>query len=465
MEIEQVDDYTLIFKFAAPNGLFTLRLANNAGSDLVRFPKHYLSQFLPEFNEELDAVVAEAGFDNWVRLFESKIDGLNLDLPVLTAWKVTEVGETVIAERNPYYWKIDTDFNQLPYIDRIVFKGIDSLDAFSEAITPSEGVATLVFGDEFNQFSINNANLSELTSVVLTSSNSTSMALGLNLNHPDPVLQTAFGNKNVRIALSHAIHRARIIDEVYSGNSQPYQVAPRPESPFFDEAMAYQYTEYDVALANQMLDEAGYAERDAENYRLDSDGNRITFAFETSNTAGATFSILTRVVEDWQAVGIDVSLKVLSPEENQASNERLFSAAHDTYVSEAVGGLDVILQPSYYFPLHPFASFYASGWANWNVSPPLGMPIEPPPAIQRQMQLYAELQTTTDANQQALLMAELLQIAQEEFMVIGTVLAPDGRLLTSANLRNVPLFMPRAFDYPAPAPSNPSQYFIDTQGS
>lgn len=33
---------------------------------------------------------------------------------------ITSKGQdTVIAERNPYYWKIDTAGNQLPYIDRI----------------------------------------------------------------------------------------------------------------------------------------------------------------------------------------------------------------------------------------------------------------------------------------------------------------------------------------------------------
>ena len=464
-EVEQVDEYTVVFRFAAPNGLFLLRLANNSGADLVRFPQHYLSQFHPEFNEDIDATVAAEGFDNWVSLFEARTGVMNTELPVLSAWMVVDIGETIVAERNPYYWKIDNDFNQLPYIDRIVFKQVDSVDAFSEAIAPaSDDVATLVFDDEFTQFSVYDADTSQMTSVVLISSNSTALALGLNLNHLDPILQTAFGNENVRIALSHALNRERMVNEIFDGNSQPYQVAPRPESPFFSEEMAHQYTEYDVALANQLLDEAGYAERDADNFRLDSDGNRITFALSTENT-GTTFAILSQVVEDWQAIGIDVSLNILDDAGVEEYNNGLFSMSHDAYVSEAVGGLDVMLQPSYYFPFHPFASFYASGWANWNINPPLGMPVEPPAAIQRQMELYAELQTTTDAEQQAALMTEILDIATEEFLVIGTVLASDTHLLTTANLRNVPAFMPRAFDYPAPAPSNPSQFFIDVQGS
>ncbi len=33
-----------------------------------------------------------------------------------------KIGILIISvERNPYYWKVDTDFNQLPYIDNIEF--------------------------------------------------------------------------------------------------------------------------------------------------------------------------------------------------------------------------------------------------------------------------------------------------------------------------------------------------------
>lgn len=463
--LEKVNDYTVVFRFKAANGLFLLRLANNAGSDLTRYPRHYLEQFQPEFNADIEALVAREGYTSWVDLFNARVDLRNLELPVLSAWQLVEVGETLVAERNPYYWKIDTNFNQLPYIDRVIFKPVESLDALAAAIPTEDDQAVLVFDDEFPNFSIYDADITALKSITLISANSTRLALGLNLNHPDPVLHAALGDKNFRIGLSHAINRQHIVDEVFGGNSQPYQVAPRPESPFFNEQMAYQYTEYDLDLANQLLDDAGYANRDPEGYRLGLDNTRISFAFETGEASGITTRILSRVVADWQAVGVDVRLEIMDDDANEEYNNKLFGGAQDAYLSEAVGGLDVIMQPTYYFPFHPFASFYASGWANWNINPPLGMPIEPPESIKRQMSLYAQLQTTVDADEQAALMSELLQIAADEFLVMGTVLDPNHHLLASRNLANIPAIMPRAFDYPAPAPSNPAQYFINTQGN
>src|SRR5690606_9931648 len=80
------------------------------------------------------------------------------------------------------------------------------------------------------------------------------MGLYLNLTHPDPALREVFQNKQFRIALSHAINREELIDAVFQRQGEPWQIGPRPESPYYDEQLAKQYTEYDPDLANQMLD-------------------------------------------------------------------------------------------------------------------------------------------------------------------------------------------------------------------
>ena len=37
----------------------------------------------------------------------------------------------MVAERNPYYWKVDTAGNQLPYIDRVTFEDISDLEVIT----------------------------------------------------------------------------------------------------------------------------------------------------------------------------------------------------------------------------------------------------------------------------------------------------------------------------------------------
>ena len=48
------DDYTVVFTFAAPYGLFLQYLATPSGSDLMEFPEHYLKQFHPAFAAQAD---------------------------------------------------------------------------------------------------------------------------------------------------------------------------------------------------------------------------------------------------------------------------------------------------------------------------------------------------------------------------------------------------------------------------
>ncbi len=114
-------------------------------------------------------------------------------------------------------------------------------------------------------------------------SNMNQAAITLNLTHKDPVKQL-FQNKDFRIGLSHAINRQEIIDVVFVSQGEPWQLAPRKETPWFNERLAKQYTEYDVKKANAHLDKVA-PQKDGEGFRLGPDGKRISFTVEV--TAGA----------------------------------------------------------------------------------------------------------------------------------------------------------------------------------
>ncbi|KAB2865780.1 MAG: ABC transporter substrate-binding protein [Anaerolineae bacterium] len=459
--VEKIDELTVKFQFTKPNSFFLRDLANVIGSAPTSYPRHYLEQFHPDYNANVNDLVAAEGFADWMSLFKGKASADNMEKPSLGAWIIVERGETIVAERNPYYWKIDTDFNQLPYIDRLVFVQATSAEEY-EAIM-NNGQAHVVFDNEFENFSVYDANVADVESITLISSNSSSVAIGLNLTHPDPILREAFQNKDFRIALSYAINRQRINDEVFAGQSEPYQVAPRPESPYYNEQMAHQYSEFDPDLANTMLDDLGYDQRGADGFRVTPTGVPFSFKLQTNSETSRQYDVLVRVAEDWQAVGINVSIESFVGDKSEDYNNLLFAGAQDSYISEAVGGLDVILEVSYYFPVHPFASFYASGWGYWYRDPSNEVAIEPPPPVQEQMRLYNQIKETLNPDAQAELMTQILQISAQEFLVIGTVLDPNSTMLISANLHNVPPSIPLAFSYPTPAPTNPAQYFIDPQ--
>src|SRR5690606_3182918 len=116
VKVEASGDWEVRFSFESPNSLFLENLAIH-GPPFRLLPKHYLEQFHKDFNKGLK--------DDWGATFLSKIDELeNVDLPVLSAWVPKNPhgdGGRQVWERNPYYWKVDPDGSQLPYIDSVVF--------------------------------------------------------------------------------------------------------------------------------------------------------------------------------------------------------------------------------------------------------------------------------------------------------------------------------------------------------
>ena len=83
----------------------------------------------------IDAPAAKAaGFDNWLsRLHFMKDWTRNPAVPVLGPWRTVEPinKSTWVMERNPYYWAVDTEGNQLPYIDKAVLTLAENLEVLN----------------------------------------------------------------------------------------------------------------------------------------------------------------------------------------------------------------------------------------------------------------------------------------------------------------------------------------------
>ena len=77
------------------------------------------------------------------------------------------------------------------------------------------------------------------------------------------------------------------------------------------------------------------------------------------------------------------------------------------------------------------------------------------------MALYEQIKSTGDAQQQAELMAQILQIAADEFYAIGITLPAPGYGIVKNGFHNVLSPMPGAWLYPNPAPANPEQFWIE----
>ncbi len=470
--VEKIDDYTVKFTFKEPNGLFLQRLSTPDGTAVVSFPRHWLEQFHIKYNpDNIDALVQEAGLESWRDLFilrggslyDSGVRWQNPGLPTLHAW-VTEnplgaAAVQVTLTRNPYYWKVDPEGNQYPYIDRLVYDVGEDVQAL--VLKALNGEIDMqdrhISGLENKAVFFDNMEAGGYRFFDTIPASMNTMIIALNLTHEDPVKREIFNNKDFRIGLSYAINRQEIIDVVFVGQGEPYQPAPRPTSPFYNEELAKQYTEYNVDLANEHLDKAGYTERDADGFRLGPDGKRISFVVETVTVQPTWVDSLELISGYWRAVGIDVQV---TAEDRSIFYERKDANQHDAVVWGGDGGLDVILEPRWYFPFSN-ESGYAELWQYYYNGDPRG---EAPPEghpVWTQWELYDQLKATADADQQAELMKQILQISQEEFYAIGISLPAPGYGIVKNNFFNVPPSFPNAWLYPHPGPVNTFTFFIE----
>jgi peptide/nickel transport system substrate-binding protein len=462
--VEKVDDYTVVFKFAEPYGFFPLRMAMGDGTAPVQYPRHYLEQFHASYSENVDAEAEDAGFASWSDYFLAQAENWsNVDKPNLYAWKLQQPypgGDSVIvAERNPYYWKVDPEGNQLPYMDRVqmfvaeetealVLRGLNGdIDMQDRHIGSLDNKPIFFDSQENGDYRLFNT----------VSSWGNAFCIYPNLSIPDPVINEIFNNRDFRAGLSHAINRQEIIDLVYLGQGMPSQFAPHLDGPFANEQMSFQFTEYDLDKANELLDNV-LPEKDEQGFRLRPDGERLLITTNVaSGFAPELIDGMEIVRQYWAEVGVDLNVQVVDRSiqwERKAANElEIF-----VWPGGGGGGLDVLLNVQAYFPDRG-AAFQAPAWGDWYASNGADG-IEPPENVRTMMEMYRELVQIADPDAQIELMNEIVQISADWFPQICITTAPDLFGIVKNDMRNVPDSMIHSATYPNPGPTNPETYFF-----
>jgi peptide/nickel transport system substrate-binding protein len=266
-----------------------------------------------------------ASFETWVQLFNEKNNWWTVDRPTLGVFRPANglSEEQFIMERNPYFWQVDSEGNQLPYIDKITHLLFETPDAFNTRIIAGE-VDFLARHVSIGDFTLLKENEGAGDYAVVNGVTANHVAFQPNHAANDPRLREFFGNRDVRIALSLAINRAEINDLAFNGTATPRQYSPLSASPQYYEKLSNAYIEYDPARANELLDGAGYAEKDAEGFRLWADGSGpVDFVIEGTAQAGSPEEDAAQTMVKYFAdVGIKATYKAeergLYDERNQA---------------------------------------------------------------------------------------------------------------------------------------------------
>ncbi len=456
MQLEKVDDVTIKLKFDAPNGLAeTVGLAfhgNQWPLGFERFgffaPKHYLEQFHPKYTPSAD-----------YKAFEEKANDYNVDRPVMTSWRIAKYapGDTeMIAERNPFYWKVDPEGNQLPYIDRIQFPLIEDVEAINAKAIAGE-IDMQMRGISLAKYPLyqENAEQGGYRLLLWPKASAADTAIFFNQSAKDPKFRGLFQNLKFRQAMSVAIDREEINQIAYLGQGVPNAISVVPESPLYDEALSALNTEFDAAKANALLDEIGLP-KGADGFRTFADGSPLALSIETNEQNGPRFDTLDLVAEKWRAIGINAQVQSMTRDIYWPK-----AGANDVLV--ATWGLDrgltPMVDPIYQFPFDErswmapaFGTYYKTG----------GQGGEAPEGDLKEAQvLYDRYRASIDPAEQLEIGKQLVRMSSEGLWAIGTVGMVPELVVVKKNFRNVPEQTVSDWLIMTPGTTDPAQYFFD----
>lgn len=396
----------------------------------------------------------------WYELFYDKYDWQNRALPALTAWVISRPppGSPVTFRRNPYYWKVDSEGNQLPYIDEVGFHIFDN-----EIIA----LRVLQGGVGMQGRHISLANLPLLMEhrreggyQVRTWEDSGGGALVLapNLNHRDPVMAGILNDRRFRIALSTGVDRDTLNRAGFFDLGTPRQVAPPPASAFYSPEYESAHLEHDPAEANRILDGMGLEQRNKHGIRLRPDGRPLRLRIETTQ-GGRNHQMLQLVADDWQNLGIDAEVRRHA---RQLFTHRVSARMHDVAVWSAADTFFPLIGPGWFFPFDAH-SYHAADWGRWfQTHGSEGQ--EPPPLIRRCMDLYREIEYEIDPERRIEMFREIIELNRENLWVIGTIGDLPQIHIVSDTFRNVPSRAMAGWIIRTPDNTAPECYAIDPGG-
>ena len=279
-----IDNNTFKISFPKPYGGFirNLWIEGWKGYTLAINPSHFLKKYHAKYadmnSQAMKDEMAKMNLkDEWWQMFANKRcqnwDMTNprcVDFPGLYPWIPKASGNPSLLawERNPYYFKVDTKGQQLPYIDKITSQQVENVDMLNlkllagdvDFMRESTGLVKIPLYKE------NEAKAGFKT--ILTDMHVDSSGMRLNQTFNDPDWQKLSGDLKFRQAVSMAINRKELIDNIYYGfASMPLELVGEANSKF------------DVAAANKMLDDMGL-KKDANGMRLYPSGKPIKILLE-----------------------------------------------------------------------------------------------------------------------------------------------------------------------------------------
>jgi peptide/nickel transport system substrate-binding protein len=467
--VEKLSPTAARWTYKQPNTLVLTALANSDGGDRTYaafLPAHYLKKFHATYakKEDLDKLVAAAGFKTWTELFAARnAPPENPERPTMAAWvPASRVSDQVFTlKRNPYFVGVDAGGNQLPYLDEVRFTFFADIQALNLAAIAGdfdmqERHIQMTNYPVFKE----NEKAGKYRVITWPTFGGADAVVQLNQTYKaDPDIGKLMATREFRVALSHAINRDQIKESVFLGLGEARQGVPAPGHPYYPgDQYAKKYTEYKPEEANKLLDGLGLTRRDADGTRLMPSGKRLVLELSVVPAFAAWPDVAQLIAKDWEKIGVKtiVQLRERALHFRMRDNNELMTEMwnEDTTGFPFTGNAKFDPRNSPILTLGPLYGRWAETKGKEGV--------EPPASMKRIMEIVDQAKTV-GPEQQAKLAQELFRIWVDNLWEIGTIgRTPmvQGVVVTNSRFRNVPTTLGNDWPLRTPGNARPEQFFL-----
>ena len=307
-------------------------------------------------------------------------------------------GQSVVMAANPDYWGWEGE--EPPY-DQVIFRLFENPDAMVAALQQGElDAAQSIPASSWDALEADE-NI-ELVAGQQGGFDEIAINGGAAEGQPHPALLDI----EVRRAIAHAIDRPAVIEDLYFGLASPLEtISPSADPKWMPEIPEDDRFDYDPALANQILDDAGYLDTDGDGVREMPDGTNPIVIRHAVNTDGDLAGSIGDLMVGWmEEIGIGVTLESYAAD---ALFGVLVDGTYDTFYWGWVPFVDPDPMLSY-FTEAEIGNYNDANWFD--------------PAYDA---LYTEQNQEVDPDRRVEIVHEMLTIFHDAAVYIPMYIAPD----------------------------------------
>ncbi len=366
-------------------------------------------------------------------------------------------------ERNPYYWAVDPNGNQLPYIDNISLQLTQELEVLN--LRAMSGLIDMQHRHiQLAKYPLFMANAKKNGYHVYCWPGLCGSEAAVLFNQTwqgDAEIEKWLQSREFRVALSLATDRRQINEHIFYGLGEPRPFMALAGNVYYPgKEYEFKNAGFDLAQANAMLDRLGLNRRDDAGYRLRSDGEgrlELTISLPTGQLLDYV-AIADLLVQQWAKAGIKLDMAVEDRtlwSMRRATNQQQLSIWEGTGAEDPWSGGGTIV-----------AIGGSSGIASavglwWMTDGEKGQP--PTGDIRRLLELY-ERGRALPLDQRIEIGREMWRIHAENQFVLGLVgnsPAFNGVVIVKNNFHNVPELAPNSTFLQNPGIARPEQFYMD----